>query len=175
MRKKVFMVVLCCVVMVTLSACGSSEDKDAKTNDVTVESDVSAKSDDTKKATDETKKAKNPVVYEDDWIKVTFLDLYEIPGLEGTAYVQFEVKNKGDEKITVYPKDSYINDTQVTFGSGMPMEIDVGKKSKNAFFTNISYIGIESLDDIESIELKFRIVDDDYDTLEETDTFSVSL
>ena len=109
------------------------------------------------------------LLYEDENIKVTFIEIFETGGLSGYCYLRLKVENKSDKTVIIVPDDSYINDTEQRLLSGSPMELAPGKKSLSPFFFSYGNLGITSKDEIEKIEFKIRAVDEHYDTLFETD------
>ena len=88
--------------------------------------------------------------------------------------MKFNVENKSDEKITVFPMDSYVNDSSVQMGSGVPMTIVAGKRSQNPFIVPYSNAGVENMDAIEKIELKLMLMNESWKTIEETDVITVN-
>lgn len=113
-------------------------------------------------------------VYEDDYIKVSYIEIFEEKSVQGACYLKFNVENKSDEKITVYPIDSYVNDSSVQMGSGVPMTIEPGKQSQNPFYIPYSNAGVENMDAIEKIELKLMLMNESSETIEETDVITVN-
>lgn len=117
--------------------------------------------------TAETSKNENSV-YSDDMIDIYYVKMSE--ELTGNCFITIKVKNKTDKHITVLPTDSYINDSAVTLGSGVPTEMDAGKDKTNALFGAYTNVGIESFDAITKIETKFSVMDENMAELETTPT-----
>lgn len=120
-----------------------------------------------------TNTATTKALYEDDNVKVSFVEIFEMPELVGTCYLRLKVENKSDKTVTVSLKDSYVNDTAQMIGSGVPMELAPGKNSQAPFFFGYSNLGISSKDEIEKIEFKVWLMDDNFDTVVETKTLVV--
>jgi hypothetical protein len=107
-------------------------------------------------------------------LKVSLVKVYEEPTIQGVCYLQLLVENKTNKNVTIYPQDSYVNDMQVMIGSGIPMEIAPGKKSMNPFFFSYTNVGITRISQITSIETKLRAVDDNFNTVAETEPIVIS-
>lgn len=93
------------------------------------------------------------VVYEDSGLKVTFMGVTDVVGSVG---LKFELENKSNEEITVYPENASINDHMVMLGSGIPATIRPGKKFDQVWVTNPETAGISNTKDIEQIEFVLR-------------------
>ncbi len=115
------------------------------------------------------------LLYGDDKVKVSFVEIFEMPGLVGTCYLRLNVENKSDKTVTVSLKDSYINDTAQMIGSGIPMVLAPGMKSLTPFFFGYGNLGINSKDEINKIEFKVWLLDDDYNTVVETESLVIDL
>lgn len=119
------------------------------------------------------KEMKEQVLFENENLKVSFIEIFEMPELVGTCYLLLNVENKSDKVVTTYLKDSYVNDTAQMIGSGVPMTLEPGKNSQTPFFFGYSSLGIESKDEIKKIEFKVWLTDDNYDTVVETETLVI--
>lgn len=114
------------------------------------------------------------VLVDNENVKVTFIEIFEVPELVGTCYLRLKVENKSDKTVRVSLKDSYVNDTAQMMGSGVPMILAPGKNSQAPFFFGYGNLGINSKDEIEKIEFKVWLMDDDnFDTVEETDSLVI--
>lgn len=123
---------------------------------------------------DSSEETKEQVLFEDDSAKVTFIEIFEMPELVGSCYVRLKVENKSDKTVRVSLKDSYVNDTAQMMGTGVPVILAPGKNSQQPFFFGYSNLGISSKDEIEKIEFKVWLMDDEtYDTVVETDSLVV--
>lgn len=119
--------------------------------------------------------ATSQLLYEDDKVKVSFVETFEMPGLVGTCYLRLRVENKSDKTVTVSLKDSYVNDTAQMIGSGIPMVLAPGKNSQTPFFFGYGNLDINSKDEINKIEFKVWLMDDDYNTVVETESLVIEL
>lgn len=108
-------------------------------------------------------------LFEDENVKVTFVEIFEMPELVGSCYLRLKVENKSDKTVTVSLKDSYVNDTAQMIGSGVPMTLAPGKNSQTPFFFGYGNLGISSKDEIEKIEFKVWLWDENFDTVVETE------
>lgn len=122
-----------------------------------------------------TKPIEEQVLWDSDNVKVSFIEVFEYDYLPGYCYLKLRVENKSNKTITVLTKDAYANDTSITLGSGTPMELLPNKQSQTPFFFAYTNIGLKSIDEIETIEFKLWCVDDDFETVEETETLAVNL
>lgn len=113
------------------------------------------------------------VLVDNESVKVTFIEIFEEPSLPGTCYIRVKVENKTDKTVTVSLTDSYVNDTEQMIGSGLPMTLAPGKNSQTPFFFGYANLGIDSKDEIEKIEFKVWLMDENYDTVVKTDTLVV--
>ena len=113
------------------------------------------------------------VLVDNDLVKVSFVEIYEEPSLPGNCFLRLKVENKSDKTVTVSLKDSYVNDTAQMIGSGMPMTLAPGKNSQTPFFFGYGNLGISSKDEIEKIEFKVWLMDDNFDTVIETESLVV--
>lgn len=172
--KKLITLLVLVLGMFVLSGCmttdGSSDDSKGDTSRGNSSNNDSRED---SKDKDSSKESKEQLLYEDDDVKVTFIEIFEVPELKGTCYLRLKVKNKSDKNVTVYLKDSYVNDTAQMIGSGTPMELAPGKSSQTPFFFGYTNLGITSKNEIEKIEFKVRLMDDDFDTVVETESLVV--
>lgn len=115
------------------------------------------------------------VLWDSENVKISFMEIIEYDYMKGYCYLRLKVENKTDKEITVYPKDAYANDTSIVVGSGTPMTLLPGKKSQTPFFFAYTNFGIASIDEIEKIEITMWVVDDDFNTIEETDNLVINI
>ena len=114
------------------------------------------------------------VLVNNDIVKVTFVEIFELPELANTCYLRLRIENKSDKTVMVSIKDSYVNDTTQMIGSGVPMTLAPGKSSQTPFFFGYGNLGINSKDEIDKIEFKVWLIDNEnYDTVFETDLLLV--
>ena len=106
-------------------------------------------------------------------IKVSFIEIFEEPSISGVCYLRLKVENRTDKTVTVYPKDAYVNGMSVMLGSGVPMEILPDKSSQTPFFFSYGNLDITSKDEIEDIEFKIWLVDENFDTIDETEALII--
>ena len=129
--------------------------------------------------TGSTSSIENPVTEQVLWdgenVKVSFIEIFEYDYLPGTCYVKLKVENKSDKTVMVSLKDSYVNDTAQMMGTGTPIVLAPGKNSQQPFFFGYTNLGITSKSEIKKIEFKVWLMDNEnYDTVEETDTLVVN-
>ena len=118
--------------------------------------------------------ANEQVLVDNDVVKVTFIEIYEEPSLPGNCFLRVKVENKSDKTVRVSLKDSYVNDTAQMMGTGIPIVLAPSKNSQQAFVFGYTNLGISSKDDIQKIEFKVWLIDDDTnDTVIETESLVV--
>lgn len=115
------------------------------------------------------------VLVDDENMKVSFIEIFEEPSIAGAGYLRLKVENKTDKTVTVYPKDTYVNDTSVIFGSGVAMKLAPGKNSQAPYVIFYTNLGITSKDEIQKIEFRLTFDDENYDMIAETETLVIDL
>lgn len=153
--KKLFVLIMSLVMMVMISGCTVSDNPPTPPP--------------------ETNPVEEQVLWDSDNVKVSFIEIFEYPGISGSAYLRLKVENNTDETVTVYPQDVYVNDTSTILGSGVPMTLAPGKNSQAPFIIFYTNIGITSQDEIEKIEFKLSFEDENYDTVVETETLYINI
>lgn len=157
---KKFIVIVLAVSLLVMSGC-----------DLTTTSDSG--STDQVEVTTSKSEAEEKVLFESDDMNISFIELYEVEGVQGAGYLRLKVENKTDKTVTVYPKDAYVNDTSVVLGSGVPMKLAPGKNSQAPFIIFYSNLGITSKDEIQKIEFKLTFDEDGGDWSAETETMVI--
>lgn len=158
---KKFIIILLAVSLLVLSSCDS------------ITTSGEGTSTDTTADTPSPSESNEEVLYEDAVVKVTFMEIFELPELVGSCYLRLKVENKSDKNVTVYLKDTYVNDTAQLMGSGVPMVLAPGKNSQAPFFFGYTNLGISSKDEVKKIEFKVWLMDDNSDTVVETEPLIV--
>lgn len=116
------------------------------------------------------------VLVDNDIVRVTFIEIFEEPSIANTCYVRLKVENKSDKTVMVSLKDSYVNDTAQTIGTGVPIVLAPGKSSQQPFFFGYGNLGITNKSEISKIEFKVWLMDNDaYDTVLETDSLTINI
>jgi len=112
-------------------------------------------------------------LYEDDLVKISYVEVFEEKSVPDMCYLRLLVENKSDQEITVYLKDSSVNDTMVQMLSGTPMTIEAGKQSQQPFCFSYKNLDVTQVSDISKIEFKACVVDANTATLEETGNLTI--
>lgn len=102
--------------------------------------------------------------YEDDLMKVYYLDACEVDGVEGVFYLTIKVDYLGseDSKVMVSLSDVYVNDEVVNLPmSGTPLYIIGGRSGTNAFIISYSTLSIDKLSEVKNIKFKVELSDAD--------------
>ena len=159
----IFVVIICLVIVLSLVT--PNDSSNTTTNDTSIQS------------TETTSEKENyKKVYEDEYIKASYIDCYEEETVQGCAYVALEIENKSDKTFMVSLSDTSINDTMVNTGSGVPMVIKPNKKSRQPFILFTGTSGIDSVDEIKAISFKIVLLDNDtVETIEETKEIEVNI
>lgn len=113
------------------------------------------------------------VLVEDEFVRIIYNGSGMAEFVDGTAYLYFQVDNLSDQEFTVYPMDSYVNDTVILLGSAVPATVAADKSYSYPLIAAYSGIGIESYDDLNTLETKFWLMAEDGSTLEELGPFTV--
>lgn len=137
--------------------------------------DTTPKEEPTSNNSEQTETADPQVLVDNENMKVTFVEMFEEPSIAGACYVRLKVENKTDKTVTVMTKDAYVNGTSVVLGSGVPMELLPDKSSQTPFFFFYGNLGITSKDEIESMEFKLWLVDEEFQTIEETESLVIDI
>lgn len=112
--------------------------------------------------------AETKPIYEDDYLSVSFVKKYDVPGMDGEFFFSIKAENKSKKEIGVYLKDVYINDTMVQVGSGVPLNLLPGKNNTHSFFGKYEGTGISKASEIKKIGFKIWVTDKDTNTIETT-------
>lgn len=115
------------------------------------------------------------VLIEDGNVRITYSGSGEAAGVPGAATVNFRVENLSDQEFTVYPVDSYVNDTAVLLTSGVPATVAPGKSYVYPWVLSYAAVGIESYGDLKDLETCFELMAEDGSVLEELGPFTVEL
>ena len=143
---KILWLLMLLPVVFALSACSSSTGNAGQASEKTTKTE-NLKDTENQERTE----AQENVVYEDDNIKASFVEVSEVAGQISMA---FALENKSDHEITVYPMNSSVNDVMVQFVSGIPATMQPGKKANQVWMANPDVVGAKA-DDVKSIELCF--------------------
>lgn len=113
----------------------------------------------TKKSSDKS------VIYEDDYIAVTYKGYEEQNMLGGNGIKLFLIiENKTDQVFSVRARKSingFITDKDLTLSSDIP-EFSKVIENTTFFYTNMKFMDINSLAEVENISFLFRCVDKHY-------------
>ncbi len=108
------------------------------------------------------------VIYSDSNLKVSFIKVSDGAKLGVTAcYIHLKVENLGSQTVNVSLTDAYANDTAVTVMSGVPMKLAPGKNSNQPFLFGYNEI-FTSADEIEKLEFKVTLYDENYTSIVKT-------
>lgn len=157
---KKFLVMVLALSLLVMSGCDLTTTSDGGSTDQT-------------EVTTGKSEAEEKVLFESDDMKISFIELYEVEGIQGAGYLRLKVENNTDKSVTVYPKDAYVNDTAVVLGSGVPMTLLPEKNSQAPFIIFYTNLGITSKDEIQKIEFKLTFDENDGDWSAETETMVI--
>lgn len=151
-------VILLCIICVFLILPTDNKDNNDSNTSTTANTTITTEKEETKK------------IFEDNYVKVSFVELFDEKSVQGASYLKLLVENKADKNILVSLKNASVNDMTVNTGSGVPMTIPSGKSSQQPFILFTGAAGINSSDEINKVSFKMLILDNDTtSTLEETD------
>ena len=128
---------------------------------------------DTTSAVESTEVATLTELYEDDNVKISFVEIFETPDIPGICYVRLKIENKSDKTVTAYLTDTYVNDTAQLMGTAVPIVLAPGKNSLQPYFFGYGNLGISSKDEIKKIEFKVWVTDDNNETVVKTENLVV--
>ncbi len=101
-------------------------------------------------------------IYSDENFKVSYIGL-EDPQSGVTAYnLVLKIENDSDKEVVASLTDGYANDTAIDFYTGLPVEIKPQKNAVGAYVFGYANLGIDSIDDIETLEFKVTLYDSDF-------------
>ena len=112
-------------------------------------------------------------IYEDGFVKVSFIELFDAEGVSGVSYLRLLVVNKTDQKISIIPTDASVNKYQTMLMSGTMMEIKADEKSQNPFIISHANIDANSASEIQSVEFIMQILNDDMDEIGRTGMIAI--
>lgn len=127
------------------------------------------------KSNDTSNSKKEPqLIFEDDFIKVSFIDMYDENGVEDASYLKLLIENKTDKTIWVTPDNVSANDIMLQTGSGVPMTIAPGASSRQPFILFTNAAGIGSADEIDELSFRMLVYDNStMDLLEESVQYKI--
>lgn len=112
-----------------------------------------------------TKKTENSTIIEADVIDAEFLGFEDHPEL-GMFMVRLRVTNKTDQPIWVYMDKASVNDDMMQMVmTGMPLNIEPGKRGSNGFIFYYKQTSIEKFEDVKTVSFKLKV--DNQDTMKE--------
>lgn len=114
-------------------------------------------------------------IYEDKYIKANLIKIYDEDSVSGVVYLQMFVENKSNESLTVFLSDASVNNLSVTTGSGVPMIISPGNASQQPFAIFTKNANINSADEVNKLQFRFSIMDEETDILEETKLITINM
>ena len=166
--QSVVLLALCAALVCALAGCGGSSEQPKKVGEV-------AEEEKEPEPTEQPAEEKETALFEDDYISASYIDAYEVDGVEGVFYLQLSVENKSDKEVVVALTSSSVNNVSTQAMSGAPMVIQPGKESLNAFIFSYSTLNISSVDELEDISFKFTVFENaTMSTLEETEVVSIT-
>ena len=119
------------------------------------------------------------VIYEDDYIKASFIRVYSSEMVDsvvkGVAYLQLHIENKSNMTFTVAMSKAAINGMTTTIGSGVPMVLLPGNSSEQPFILFTNNTGVNHANEIEQLQFSFFLLDENIKKIEETPTISIKI
>ena len=90
-----------------------------------------------------------------------------------TCYLEISAKNQYSGKVTVVLDDLSVNDTMAQSLSGMPFDVLEGKSGINSFFFSYGQLPIAEKDDIENLEFRIVVMDENWSEIYRSDIVSI--
>jgi hypothetical protein len=116
------------------------------------------------------------VLHEDDNLKVSFIEIYEEPTIEGVFYLRVLIENNYDKRVTISLSDASVNDYSTTIMSGVPMEIDSGGESQQPFIISYNNLDTDELSGVKTIKFSVSVYDDaDASLITTTDPVTIEI
>lgn len=142
-------------------------------------SDTPSGNPDVSQSTNQTQESKKTLIYEDDYIKASYVKVYSEPvidaSVEGVVYLQLLVENKSNQKLTVSLSNAAVNGMSTTIGSGVPMTILPGNSSQQPFIIFTKNTNVQSADDITKLQFSFFLMDENVTKIEETKVLTLNI
>lgn len=142
-------------------------------------SDTPSDNPNTSQSTNQTQESKKTLIYEDDYIKASYIKVYSDPivdaSVEGVVYLQLLVENKSNQKLTVSLSNAAVNGMSTTIGSGMPMTILPSNSSQQPFIIFTKNTNVQKADDINKLQFSFYLMDENVNTVEETKVLTLNI
>ena len=105
-------------------------------------------------------------------VKATFQKMIDPQAGVTTFNVLIKFENSSSKNVTVSLTDGYVNDTAVTFFSGLPVTVNAGKNAIGSFGFGYQNLGFSKIDDVKKIEFKITLTDENY-KMSSSETVSV--
>lgn len=115
------------------------------------------------------------LIYEDAYVKVSFIKLYTIESVNEAVYLQLLVENKTQQTVTVGLTNSAVNGMSTVISSGFPMTILPGNSSQQPFIIHTKNTNVVAAEDIEKLQFSVYLLDEDINTIEETDVITIKI
>ncbi len=124
----------------------------------------------TEETNSKTEASTEQVLINDSFVKVTYVKIGNVSGVENVTYLTLLIENKSNKKINVLLDDLYVDNVQkFSMRSGLINDIEPGKSAKDTFSLLDTV-----LDDVGTVEFKVNVLDENYNSLETTDAVKVN-
>lgn len=165
--KKSSVLIFAFILCLTMEGCNR--------NSIISESDISES--ESMEASDiaETSEADEQILFEDEFVKITFVELTEDLLIHDAGRLTLRAQNKSDQQIIVMPVDAYADGQPIKMGSGTRMIIEAGGSSERSYFFSYADLNIIGVGQIDSFELKLSILDSNEEEIGETEVFVIHL
>ena len=160
MSKKLLSILLIFLLILSFAGCGETSNGSATSGGVQTSTNDNSSTN-----------ANEQTLVDDDIVKVTFKETFEVDGVEGVFYLRMNCENKTDKEIWVALDSASVNGEMVTVMSGGPMYITPGNSSNNPFIISYANISASTLAEIQ--EISFKVVVRDKETLETIETTEI--
>lgn len=132
-------------------------------------------SDVTSNTVTETNESEQRKIYEDNYIKVNYIDCSKFEDSNNAAYLKLLFENKSNKNITVSLEDVTVNGLIVLTGGFTPNVFSPGESSQEHYTLYTGESGINSAE-VDNISLKISILDNDTsEVIEETEQIEIDV
>lgn len=171
MKRKWLLLLIPVIAIITAIAC---------VNVLTAPIEETESEDSTIKDTQDESDNEPLLLYSDDICEVSYIEVFDYKDVYGdevqdleACYIRLLVKNNSKKQINVILSDVSVNGMMTEAFRGMPMIIEPGMKSKEPFFVSYTNLDIKEKSQLEEIQFKIWIVDENFDTMLKTDPVKI--
>lgn len=99
------------------------------------------------------------VLIDDKYVRVSYIDRKDVPGVDGMAMLQFKIENKTNKTVTAMIENLAVNKMAIQALPNATSPIAPGNASAEPFGIGLGNVGIKSANDINRVRFSIRIFD----------------